>query len=41
MFEEKEGKVVGYYYTYLNHDLLKMDQSCTSLSVKRLYYWLR
>lgn len=36
MFEEKEAKVLGYYYTYLNHELLKMDQSSTALSVKRL-----
>lgn len=38
MFEEREEKVVGYYYTYLNHNLLKLDHpNITSLSVKRLY----
>lgn len=36
MLEEKEAKLVGYYYSYLNHDLLKLDPSLTSLTVKRL-----
>jgi hypothetical protein len=37
MIELKEAKIVGYYYSYLNHNLYKMDHTCTALTIKRLY----